>query len=242
MIKSTIKLLSILLLTVLLSCEKEVPIDPFVYDHSITIGVGGHTNFMQESDKYYYDENKRLLKDAQIYNSEYSSESPVTYDGVNIIRSRGTYTVGANGYVSEYSYDALHSTTYFYQGDKMISSSENIADQTAVFNLYFYENDNLIQDSITVIQNGGLPLPTARKYIYTDTLRPEFMIDRSGLYEFPVKSKYLPKEIIDDYSKLKYRYDYEITDNQIVQYQYLTDLKTGIEKPDLAIFYKIEKP
>ena len=107
---------------------------------------------------------------------------------------------------------------------------------------YEYESDNLVIDSTI---DYFISKTYITKYIYTDTLKPNFMINECGLFEYPSISNYLLKErkvncysnSISDTCSNTIEYLYEIKDSSIIETQvFYNKILNEIYASDTIIF------
>ncbi|MFZ5942251.1 MAG: hypothetical protein ACOYXB_16920 [Bacteroidota bacterium] len=225
-----------MVLFLLNGCEKETV--EFTYDHKITRSYRINEYF-GDSLIYYYDSGNKLLKVDRYYTSDYLAEYYITY-GENWINNwNGFFRLdsAARIYLIE-NYGSL--LRFTYDSGKIVYSRQTISGYTVQENFFEYLDDNIIKDSTLIYQDNYQPAVTVYHYTYTDTLKPDYMVDYSGLFEMPESSKNLIREASSPENNILYRYYYDIMDNQIIQYSEFWDLTVNEKKETIRTLYRLE--
>ena len=246
MIKKNI-LLPLLFVAVFFSCKKEqAPPPEFKYNYSINKNMYMDSEILVDSLTYFYNSDDVLLKVGRCSSGALCTEYVVSYYPDHIDNWNGDYY-----FDEEYRVTVINNsgqiTEFEYEEDKRVYEKliiENIIIQEA---FYEYQNDNLFKDSVVMYENDGHAYSTVSQYLYTDTLRPFYMVDYSGLHEIPPYSNYLVKEVVsesytdsikqDNYSVYKYHYDIE--ERKTSQHIDFFD-KNGSKDKSLKIEYTID--
>lgn len=230
--------LLIILVLFLASCEKyeknEVVTNydfKIIRDHKIDYIIAA----FQDSSIYLYSSDYRLKKYEKYLNELYYSYN-VTYESDRIIHVDGTYYLSDGDRIDSLRVQNSESVkigyVYEYVDDKLVYEEHFHPDYHSM-TYYKYKNGIHVKDSIIRLANRECV--TVITYDYTDTLKPFFMIDESGLFEYPQKSENLVREenVYNIYvnsvsgdppiSVFSQKFNYDITDNRIVQTSVLND-------------------
>ncbi|MBN2611508.1 MAG: hypothetical protein JXB00_08125 [Bacteroidales bacterium] len=215
----------------LIACEKENNKNEIIYDFKI---IRSYKSADQnDSTVYYYTSGQKLVAlENHMYNEMILFKAAYETGSISVTCQTGMllygnliYYTGQNGLVDSVYYQQLSPLyilwyKYNYNGNRLVSAERRNALPEKEY-IYLYHSDRHVKDSVNVI-----PLIpghyTTISYTYTDTLKPDFMVDESGLFEFPSKSDYLTREIITrDYSDEEVattteKYSYTIEDNKLV--------------------------
>ncbi len=231
--RMTKRLLPLILLA-LFACED----DPIELPYSYKISWEFYTNdTFQDGAVYYYSEEDKLLRVDKYYGSVAYSPSEVIYQANYIDCSGGRYfldpqsrvaAIATGGSLMEMEYDA----------EQLISKRWTINGLLHQENFYQYEDGNVVKDSIVIYEQSGGPAVTVHSYEYADTLAPAFMVDYSGLKEFPRKSKHLMKE--STAPGTVYQYSYDIKETELTQVIELFDTVNGALILTMTNKYKLE--
>ena len=215
------KLFLPLLVLVVFACEKKND-TPFDYAFKITRSQYVNDNFW-DSLAYYYDADHKLLRVDKCYDLLSYDEYYVTYSVDKIESWDGTYYFNDEGQIEQLTHVG-DLTKYYYEDNLLISKQRSVNGFVAEEYFYTYENSDMIRDS-TVFHHEDTPenFITVYNYTYTDTLKPDFMVDYSGLFEFPFKSEYLTKTAESPEHGILYLYTYDISEDKIVEYSQFMD-------------------
>lgn len=214
-------LIPIIILTVF-ACEKKNNNPVFDYAYKITRSFYINDNF-EDSLVYYYNTDNKLLRVDKCYAPFSCSEHYVTYSEDEIGSWNGTYHFNNEGRI-DYYINVADVTDFYYEDNLLVSQQRRVNNFIAEENFFTYENSDMIKD-LTVFHHEDDPenYITEYNYTYTDTLKPDFMVDYSGLFEFPSKSKYLTKTAEAPEHGILYLYAYKISQNKIVEYSQFID-------------------
>jgi hypothetical protein len=215
---------------IILACEKEKNSEEIPYDFRIIRTYASTDQY--DSTIYYYSSDNQLIEYRDyLLDRMHTYKASYETDRISIICESDQILFGdmeyffSAGYRIDSIYQQLISDSlvlwyrFNYEENKIISAERR---NTIPEKKYFYEYDgnNHVKDSVIII-----PFATGHytivSYTYSDTLKPDYMVDESGLFEFPAKSNFLPREIITtDYiggvPEIRCeKYSYQITDNEI---------------------------
>ncbi|MCJ7447168.1 MAG: hypothetical protein MUO72_05730 [Bacteroidales bacterium] len=214
------KILILGLLLTIFACEKKSP----DFEYSFRISRSSYlNNTWEDSLIYYYSNESKLLRVDKYYGPSIFTEYYVTYGSDNITSWNGIYYFDINHRIIK-STNLPNRIDYTYNGDLITYQKQSFYDFVTEENYFNYENSNLVKDS-TVIHHQNDPNINVTVYnrTYTDTLSPEFLVDYSGLLEFPLKSKFFIRTAESVEHGFLYKYTYELYDNEVIQYSEFFD-------------------
>lgn len=215
----------------LISCEKESNKTEIDYDFKIIRSYRSVDH--NDSTVYYYTNDKKLAafedfmyREMIMFKTAYETgKISVSCQTNMLLNGDLIYYTSQGGRVDSVFYQQLSPSfilwyKYNYSGNRLVSAERRNTLPEKEY-LYLYNGDNHVKDSVNVIPI----IPghyTVISYTYTDTLKHEFMVDESGLYEFPSKSDYLPKEIVtkdyydEEVATTTEKFSYTLEDNKVV--------------------------
>jgi hypothetical protein len=232
------------------SCKKDDLEDSYNYSFKIIyvsyrfIPKYYNSAYMNDSTVFYYDKNKRLKRVDQLgRNSSFYEYKDSSYNLGDVrisINSNNMIQEISNGsYIEKYIYNnygkiELRNT---YKENKLYSKEH-----------FTFLNDNLIQDSLIFSPD----IINLRKNVFTDTIAPDFMINRGfyddGLYENPIRSKNLIRETLFLHSPFfksdkgfKTIFSYEISENKLKQISEEWDLNNNELSEIKTVSYELIK-
>jgi hypothetical protein len=228
------KLLPVIIMA-FIACEKESNEFQFDYKISRNYTIDG---IFGDSLIYYYNADNQLLRVDRFYSSDDVSEYYVEYK-VNYIKNwNGNYMLSSNGLITSVN-NSGNLTELEYESDNIVYKKQSINNFVSQENFYKYQNGNLIKDSIVIYHEDSEPAITVYKYEYTDSLLKDFMIDYSGLYEIPLTSKNLLKQAESLEHGILYKYSYEISENELIQYADFYDTFHNTKNETTKTIYKL---
>jgi hypothetical protein len=232
------KILILLILLTLSACEKRST----DFEYSFKISRSSYIdNNWEDSLIYYYSNDRKLLRVDKFYGPSVFTKYNVTYSSDNIASWDGIYYFDNNQRIIK-STNLPNLTDYTYDGDLITYQKHSFYDFVTEERYFIYENSSLVKDS-TVIHHQNDPNINVTVYnrTYTDTLNSEFLVDYSGLFEFPLKSKYLVKTAESVEHGFLYKYSYELSDNEVIQYSEFLDLFHNERVAIYTTRYKLEE-
>lgn len=211
-------ILSIVIIFVLISCEKED--EEFIYSYKITKVNRTPSNFVLDSIIFYYDNQDKLLKIAN-YDSEssYQAMYPL-YEGDAIKLGSKQYLLNDQNRIDSLIYDIDNTVCYTYENDYIVH--EFLTRNNTVVEEHFrsYSEGEILKDS--AIYNAKNI--TVYHHMCTDTPAPDFMVHYTGFKEYPQYSKYLIGESIAPEAGIKDICSYEIFENELTVHRKTIDM------------------
>ncbi|MBN2486407.1 MAG: hypothetical protein JXB34_10580 [Bacteroidales bacterium] len=188
----------------LFACQKEETHNSFNYDFKIIRGLSSSER--TDSNIFYYNNNQKLLA-YDYYKLDKWHRFSVLYapasitvkcESPNLLYADNVFYNSSGTQIDSAYYQLLSDSlvlhySYIYEAGKLISCHRrNTLPQIDYF--YWYNPSGHFKDSIVPVPyiDGNY---TIKEYLYTDTLKPAYMVDESGLFEYPATSGYLPNTI-----------------------------------------------
>jgi len=222
---------------VLVACEKES--NEFQFDYKISRSCTVNDMF-EDSLGYYYNAKHQLLRVDRFYSSNISSYYYVEYHDNYIKNWNGNFIFDSNGLITSIN-NSGNLTEMEYESNNIVYKKESVNNNIVRESFFKYQNGNLIKDSTIVYHEDSEPAITVYEYEYTDSLIKDFMLDYSGLYEMPVTSKNLLRQAESAEHGILYKFSYEISENELVQYANLYDTFHNTKNETTKTIYKLIK-
>ena len=221
----------------LVACEKESN-QEFQFDYKVSRSYT-IDHIFGDSLIYFYNADQQLLRvDRYYYSADNGSEYYVDYQDDYIKNWNGNYLFDSNGLITSIN-NTGNLTDIQYESDKIVYKKHTVNNFMSEENFYTYQNDNLTKDSTVIYQDESEPSITVYTYEYTDSLSKDYMLDYSGLYEMPMKSKNLLKKAESVEHGILYKYSYEISENQLIQYADFYDTFHNTKNETIKTIYKL---
>jgi len=214
----------ILLVMLFLSCERENELE---YDFIISKSsyVDGT---ITDSIAFYYTRDNKMVYIDECLNTFDCREYTVIYES-NIIQGLyGSYLVNDENQVYKWISNNSHAD-YHYEDGLIVQERHFIDSLLENEHYYEYNGLNFTKDSGIYynLDNGQIHV-TVYKNRYTDTIAPQFLIGFCGLFEFPLKHQNLIRESESIENGILYKYSYDISENELIEYKELYDTFHGI--------------
>ena len=222
------QIICILLFLLLLACERG---DEFEYSFIIAKCSYADGSFM-DSTTYYYDSENRLLRIDECLTTSDCKEYRVVYEPkvIKIINGRfGSFYINDEDKVNKWVSNNMQ-VDYQYENELITFESQYIFGRKEAEHFYKYNGLNVTQDSGIIYNQDGQIHTTVYNYSYTDTIAPHFLIGFPGLFEYPLKHQYLIREVESIENGILYKYTYEISENELIEYSEMYDTFHGIRE------------
>ena len=219
----------------LIACEKES--GKFQFDYKITRSYTINDMF-GDSLIYYYNADNQLLRVDRFYSPDNVSEYYVKYKDNYIENWDGNYMFNSDGLITSINKSG-NVTEIEYESENIVYKKESVNNFISQENFYEYQNGNLTKDSAVIYQENTEPAITVYTYEYTDFLLKDFMPDYSGLYEMPMVSRNLLKQAESVEHGILYKYSYEISENELIQYVDFYDTFHNTRNETTKTVYKL---
>ena len=220
----------------LVACEKESEKE-FQFDYKISKSYK-IDHIFGDSLIYFYNAQQQLLRVDRFYLADIVSEYYVDYKDNFIDNWNGNYMFDSNGLITSIN-NLGNITELQYESEKIVYKKQTVNNFMSEENFYSYQNDNLIKDSTVIYQVDSEPVITVYTYEYTDSLSKDYMLDYSGLYQMPMKSRNLLKKAESVEHGILYKYSYEISENQLIQYADFYDAFHNTKNETTKTIYKL---
>lgn len=204
----------------LFSCSEEGP--EFEYDFRIARTIY-RNNSWSDSSVFYYDKSMRLLREDRCYGVNACARHTIYYNDNSISNSSVVYQLDEEQRIVSRE-NGEDRTTFFYDDERISHAQRDFHDEHEK-RYFFYEQDQLVSDSTVVLLPGqSSERVTVYQHEYSDLVRPEYMIHGSGLFEFPQQSVNLLSSSTAHALGLRTEFEYEFTENSLIQHARSIDL------------------
>ncbi len=210
-------ILSILLILVVISCEKDD--DEFIDSYRI-IRVRNFPLMNRDSVIFYYDKTDKLLKISKCDSENSCLEGYPRYKDDRIVLNGKQYILNSHQRIDSLVHDFNNVVSYIYENDYLVHEFLTRNNSIVEEHFYFYNDDILLRDS-TIHDRQYI---TVYNHTCTDTLTPDYIVHSTGFKEYPLQSKYLIKESIAPVAGIKDIRSYEIFENELTVYVKTIDM------------------
>ena len=204
-----------ILLLMAIACEKDKTGSESEYAYKYILRTYVF-DALYDSLTFYYNHEDRLVRRDKCNSRGECTESYVTYYNDSISRWEGTFHFNENNEIYLRTYSGHADSFYEYTGGQI--TYENLVENDVIVDetFYFYEGENIVRDSAVSYQSDGDVDSYVTEFFYTDTLCPDMYSAYSLFFNYPLEQKYLLRKAMS--YLIRYRFTYEISDNELVIY------------------------
>ncbi len=180
---------------------------------------------------FSYNSDKELLQVEKFADGGLShSVSSVNYTSDKIENWDGTYYKNETGQIIKQTYD-LNSVEFKYQNELIYHEISLSGTIVTMDEFFMYEGSDLVKDSIVYHnQTDGKDYVTLYELSYTDSIIPHFVVDASGLFEMPLKSKKLIRFSESKEHHILNKFSYTISENELIRNETFYDTNPETER------------
>lgn len=203
------------MLLTILGCEIESE-----FDYAFIIAKSSYANgTFIDSFTFYYNSGDQLTHVDECMGENIDCREHTVSYGSNFIQGfNGSFYTNENNRIYKWIWNDMQ-VDYRYENDLIVYEKQFIDSIVANEHFYTYDGANLAKDSgIYYNRDAGQIHTTIYNYRYTDTIVPDFLIGRSGLFEYLLKHQMLIKECESTEQGILYRYTYDISENELVEH------------------------